>query len=82
MRAEAAFEDDSTPETPSKPAKIQPLSPAPPHLRASPRPRRQLGERSTPGSSRLGQEVFSASSEGAGEADDEDEAEEAMEIDK
>ena len=50
---------------PQRSIQVDPAAPVtPPHLpRASPRPRRQPGERATPRSSRLGQEVFSASNE-------------------
>ncbi|ORY32080.1 hypothetical protein BCR39DRAFT_524090 [Naematelia encephala] len=68
------------PQTPSSSSNPSPV-PASPLSRASPRPRRQLGERGTPRSSRLGQEVFSASSA----ADDEESDEEVgdkMDIDE
>lgn len=84
------FSADPGPETPSKPATLSapsPMSPSltPGHLRASPRPRRQIGERPTPRSSRLSTEVYNSS-----DKDDEDEDEQgtgededdAMEVDK
>ncbi|RSH95655.1 hypothetical protein EHS25_000747 [Saitozyma podzolica] len=54
----------------SQPLPSSPITPSA-HLRssASPRPRRHVGERGTPRSSRLGQEVFSASSEDDTEED-------------
>lgn len=45
---------------------------------ASPRPRRALGEKGTPRTSRLGQEVLTASNDDEG---DEDESEGQMDVD-
>lgn len=96
----SASEKSFLPDTPSKPAKLAPArmgsapttpsrpapAPAAQHLRASPRPRRQLGgERTKPRSSRLSTEVFSAADEAAArdesEDTDEDDDSESMEVD-
>ncbi|WOO78481.1 Endoplasmic reticulum junction formation protein lunapark [Vanrija pseudolonga] len=73
------------PETPSKPPPVAlPVTPTgtPGHLRASPRPRRQLGERkAAPRLSRLGNEVFSADDIGEDEGGDSFD-DDAMEVDK
>ncbi|WVR04954.1 hypothetical protein IAU60_001966 [Kwoniella sp. DSM 27419] len=68
--------------TPSKPATPQ-ATPSAPHVqRAAPSPRaRRQGARETPRSSRLGKEVFSASSESSDEGDDHEAVEEKMEVD-
>ncbi|KAL1407433.1 hypothetical protein Q8F55_006866 [Vanrija albida] len=87
-RAQDELGELPEPETPSKPPVALPVTPSgtPGHLRASPRPRRQLGERkAAPRLSRLGNEVFSADDigedEGEGEGDVSRE-DEAMEVDK
>ncbi|WVQ78166.1 hypothetical protein IAT38_000249 [Cryptococcus sp. DSM 104549] len=81
----------TNPSTPSPAPHSQPhVQLTPSHVKRasapSPRPRRALGEKGTPQSSRLGKEVFSASEEDAGSEDgEEDEVEgegESMEVDE
>jgi len=67
---------------PSTPASTRdaPSPATPSHLsRASPKPRRPLGEKGTPRASRLGQEVFSAS---AGDGEQEDDGKMDVDEDK
>lgn len=86
----AREEFPTLPETPSKPAKLPAAAPTTPvqrpaahshHLRASPRPRRQLGEKLTPRSSRLSTEVFSAADESDESGEEDFQETEAMEVD-